>query len=106
MFKVKYHPDGSIKRYKRQLVAQGFAYVHEIDYIEIFALKIRRESLSIFLAIVTMIEMILLQINIIGAYLKSLLGQDERYPIYLIIPQRCRVGQKDVVCKILKNLYA
>ena len=33
VFKVKYNSDGSIKRYKARLVAQGFSQVHGIDYM-------------------------------------------------------------------------
>lgn len=51
--------DGSIKTYKRRLVAQYFSQVHGIDYTEIFAPTIRQKLLQIFLIIVTMLEMIL-----------------------------------------------
>lgn len=104
VFRVKYHPDGSIERYKARLVAQGFAQVHGIDYTETFAPTIRRESLRIFLAITALLGMILLQMDVIGAYLESPLGQDE-HPIYLKIPQGCKIGREGLVCKILKSLY-
>lgn len=73
VFKVKYNSDGSIEKYKARLVAQGFCQIHEIDYTETFAPTIRRESLRIFLAIDTMLGMILMQIDVISAYLKSVL---------------------------------
>ena len=68
---MKYQADGSIKRFKARLVAQGFSQMYRIDYTETFALTIRRESLKIFLAIATMLGMILFQMNVIGAYLES-----------------------------------
>lgn len=55
--------------------------MYGINYNEIFALTIRQESLRIFLAIVTILEMILLEIDIIGTYLKSFCGQNNQ-PIY------------------------
>lgn len=37
-FKIKYNPNGSIKKYKARLVAPKFSQVHRIDYIKDFAL--------------------------------------------------------------------
>ena len=71
VFKVKYNSDGSIKRYKARLIIQEFYQVYEIDYKETFAPTIRYKSLRIFLAIATMLGMILIQMDIIGAYLES-----------------------------------
>ena len=103
VFKVKYNLDGSINRYKLRLVTQGFSQVYGIDYTETFSPTIRRESLMIFLAIAAMLGMILIQINVVGAYLESALNQIEQ-PIYMKIPQRCIV-REGLVYKILKNLY-
>ena len=72
--------------------------------MEIFAPIIRRESLRIFLAIVVILGIIFMQMDIIGAYLKSTLSQNER-PIYMRILQRYLVDQESLVCKIPKNLY-
>lgn len=74
MFKMKYHPDGLIKRYKGRLVAKVFLQVYEIDYTKTFAPSIWREFLKIFLVIATILGMIILQIDVIGAYLETPLG--------------------------------
>ena len=66
IFKVKYYLDGSIQRYKKRLVDQGFSQVHGIDYTKTFVPTIRHESLRIFLAITTLLRMIILQMDIIG----------------------------------------
>ena len=60
VFKVKYNSDSLVKRYKAKLVGQGFYQVNGIDYTKIFALTIRCKSLRIFLAIATILEMILI----------------------------------------------
>ena len=104
MFKVKHQADISIKRFKACLIAQGFSQVHEIDFIEIFPPSIRQELLKIFLAITIMLEMILLQMDVISAYLESFLRQSNHL-IYMKIPQRYKIDQQDLVCKIFKNLY-
>lgn len=72
MFKLKYNSDDIIKRYKIKLTIQRFAQRHEINYIEIFALIIRCKSRRIFLAIVTIMSMIFIQIDMVKVYLKSL----------------------------------
>lgn len=78
--------------------------MYGIDYKETFAPTIRWESVRIFLAIATMLGTILLQMDVIGAYLESPLSQNNQ-PIYMKIPQGCRVGREGLVCKILKSLY-
>lgn len=42
--------------------------------------------------------------DIIDAYLVSAFGQNN-HPIYMKIPQRCKISQDGLICKILKNLY-
>ena len=104
VFKVKYHPDGSIERYKARLLAQGFSQVHRIDYTKIFAQIVRCKSWRIFLAIAAILEMILIQMDVFGAYLESALSQN-KHPIFMRIPQGCLVDQEGLVCIILKSLY-
>ena len=78
VFRVKYYQDESIKKYKARVVAQGFSQVYGIDFKETFAPTIKQELLKIFLAIATMLGMILLQIDVIGAYLESIFGQNNQ----------------------------
>lgn len=96
VFKVKYDPDRSIESYKAGLVTQCFSQVHGIDHIETFAPTIRRESLRIFLAIAAMLGLILLQMDVIGAYLESTIGQNEQ-PIYMKIPLGRQAGREELV---------
>lgn len=51
IFKVKYHLDGLIERYKTRLVAQRFSQVHGINYTKTFIPIVRCKLLKIFLAI-------------------------------------------------------
>ena len=37
IFSIKYNVDGSVNRYKAQLVAKGFTQSYSIDYEETFA---------------------------------------------------------------------
>ncbi len=104
VFRVKYKPDGSIERYKARLVAQCFSQIHGVDYTETFAPTIRRELLRILLAFVNMLGLILMQMDVVGAYLKSALGQNEQ-PIFMNIRQGRQTGREGLVCKILKSFY-
>lgn len=83
---MKYKPDGTIKRYKAYLVMQRFFQVSRVDFTKTFIPIIRQESLRIFLAIAALLDLILMPIDVIGAYLKSILGQNEQ-PIFMKIPQ-------------------
>ena len=104
MLKVKYQADGSIKRFKARLVAQSFSQVYGIRYTKTIAPTIRRKSIKIFLAIATMLGMIFFQMNVIGAYLESPLGQVD-HSIYMRILQGCKIGWEGLVCKIFNSLY-
>lgn len=85
MFKVKYNTDGSVARFKARLVAQGFSQVHGINFSETFALTVRRESLRIYLALCLMLNLFIHQVDIVGAYVESLLGDNE-LPIFMKLP--------------------
>ena len=61
--------------------------------------------MRIFLVIAIMLRMTLLQINVIGAFIKSFFGQKDQ-PIYIKIPQEYRSGQERLVYKSLKSLYS
>lgn len=61
--------------------------MHRIDHIKIFALTIKYELLRIFLAIATILKIIIIQIDVIRAYLKSVFNQNKQL-IYIKIPQR------------------
>lgn len=78
--------------------------MHRIDYIETFAPIVRYKLLRIFLIIATMVEIIFIQIDMIRAYLESMLGQN-KYPIFMKILQEYLVGQEGLIYKILQNLY-
>lgn len=77
MFRVKYNLDVFIERYKMRLVVQRFFQIHEINNIEIFSLTIKCESLRTSLAIAAMLIMILIQMDVVDAYLKSALSQNK-----------------------------
>ena len=104
MFKVKYSPDGSIARFKARLVAQGYSQIPGIDFVETFAPTVRRESLRIYLALCVMLGLAIHQVDIVGAYLESLLDDNE-FPIYMKPPPGIERMRKGLYCRLLKSLY-
>ena len=107
VFKVKYHPNGSVARFKARLVAQGFSQVQGINFLETFAPTVRRESLRIYLALYLMLNLFIHQVDIVDAYLESALG-DNKLPIFMkLLPgmHDLRQIQEGLLCRLLKNLY-
>lgn len=58
-------------------MVQGFSQVSEIDFNKIFVPNIRQKSLRIFLVLVILLDLFLIQIDFITAYLENKLGQNE-----------------------------
>ena len=50
IYKIKRNSSGEITRYKARLVAKGFIQIRGIDYVEVFSLVARAESIRIIIA--------------------------------------------------------
>lgn len=105
---MKYHPDRSVERYKARLVAQKYSQIPGIDFNETFAPIVRRESLRIFLAISALFRFLVEQIDIVGAYLESLMGVN-KLPILMKLPpgmRNLRSIRAGLVCRLLRSIYS
>jgi hypothetical protein len=100
VFDVKYNADGSIERFKARLVIKGFKQIFGKDYDETFAPVARYESLKIVLAMATILDMEVHQMDVCTAFLNGKLLED----IYMKEPEGHKTGE-DNVCKLLKSLY-
>lgn len=83
MFKLKYHPDWSIGRYKPRIITQGFSQIYDVNFNKTFSSTVGRKLLWIFLAILCLFEFIIKQVDIIGAYLESLVLGDNNLFIFM-----------------------
>lgn len=107
VFKVKYHLDGTVAWYKAKLVVQGFSQIYRIDFNETFSPTVRRESLQIFLAISCLLGLIVEEVNIVGAYLESLLTNNDLL-IFMKLPpgmESFRSIRAGLVAQLLQNIY-
>lgn len=56
IFRIKYKSNGTIDRYKVQLVARGFSQKEGIDYFETYSLVVQITSIRVLLAIATTMD--------------------------------------------------
>ena len=94
-------------RFKARLVAQRFLQVLGIDFCETFAPTIRRKLLRIYLALCLALNLVIHQVNIVGAYLESTLN-DNKFPILMKLPPgvyKFRQIWKRLLCRLLRSLY-
>lgn len=82
VFTIKYKSDGSIKRYKAQLVAKGFTQTYGIDYLETFTPVAKLNTVRVLLSLATNLNWPLQQLDIKNA----LLYGDLKEELYMDAP--------------------
>jgi hypothetical protein len=103
VFRIKRNADGTIEKYKSRLVVKGFSQKPGIDFKEIFSPVIRLESLKLMLAIATILDMEVHQMDVATAFLNGDIDIEE--PIYMEQPEGFHKGKPNMVCRLLKSLY-
>jgi len=78
VFTLKYHPDGSVDRYKVMLVAKGYTQIYGIDYFEMFSSVARMNSIRIMFSVAVNLSWPLFQLDVKNAFLYGNL-QEEVY---------------------------
>jgi hypothetical protein len=103
VFRVKYNSDGTIEKYKSRLVVKGFLQREGVDYDEIFSPVIRMEALRFMLAIATIMNLEIHQMDVETAFLNGKIDTEE--PIYMKQPEGFHKGTFETVCLLLKSIY-
>ena len=100
VFKVKYHDDGTIEKFKARVVAQGYSQVYGIDFEETYAPTVRYDTLRLLFAIAAIEDWEIHQMDAISAYLAGELKEN----IYMHLPEGYDALEGEF-CHLLKSIY-
>lgn len=87
VFTLKYDGDGKVIGWKARLVAKGFSQIPSIDYFVTYALVVKYKSLRMNLAVGTVVDYEMWQVDYMSAYLNAptqvpiLMEQPEGYEV-------------------------
>jgi len=101
VFKIKQGANGEVERYKAKLVARGFTQTYGVDYNETFALVAKFTSIRCIVALATLEDMEVHQMDMKTAFLNGELEEE----IYMEQPQGFVHRGEHLVCKLHKSLY-
>jgi hypothetical protein len=102
VYKVKQNSDGSIERFKAQLVAKGFQQQDGLDYFETFSPVIKPSTIRIILALAVHYDWPLRQLDVSNAFLHGSLAEEVfmEQPSGFINPMF-----PEHVCRLKKAIY-
>jgi len=102
VFKIKQGVNGEVERYKARLVPRGFTQTYGVDYNETFAHVEKFTSIHCILALATLEDMEIHQMDMKTTFLNGELEEE----IYMEQPQGfMHQGGEHLVCKLHKSLY-
>jgi histone deacetylase 1/2 len=100
VYKVKLNPDNTVARFKARLTARGFQQKAGIDYDETFAAVARMKSFRILVAISTIMDLVITQLDVDNAFLNGILEEE----IYMHHPPGFQRNDNTVL-KLKKSIY-
>lgn len=102
LFRRKYKSNGSIERFKARFVARGFSQTEGVDYYETFSPVLKMTSLRLLLALATINNYYVHQMDVTTAFLHGELHEE----IYITQPSGfINPETASKVCLLHKSLY-
>ena len=101
VYRIKYHADGSVERYKARLVVLGNRHIEGTDYTETFAPVAKMSSVRIFLSVAAIRGYELHQMDVHNAFLHGDLTEE----VYMKPPPGLPGVTDAQVCRLRKSLY-
>jgi len=102
VYKTKLNECGKVDKYKARLVAKGYTQQYGVDYMEVFALVARMDTIRLILALAAQKGWSLFQLDVKSAFLHGELNKEvyiEQPPGYVI------KGAEKKVCSLRRALY-
>ena len=101
VYKVKYHSNGRIKRYKARLVIRGDKQIKGFDYTKTFAPIAKMASVRCLLSVAASERWILHQMDVHNAFLHGDLEEE----VYMTLPLGFKTTNPNAVFRLQKSLY-
>jgi hypothetical protein len=102
-FKIKWYPDGRVKKFKARFCARGDRQQEGIDYFETWAPVVQWLTVRIVMALTVKLKLISVQCDITAAFIHGRVPVTET--IYVHQPRGFHRGNGDEVLHLKRTLY-